>query len=376
MTARQRGLALIGALLVVAVATALGYEIVVRHSLNVALSRQTLDGAQARQYAFGGEAYARQLLYADWEDEETRVKDTLLEPWSATSGQQTDDDPAAQEYPEDLAEGTPWAQGPDAEDAPPTQDAAVFEVAGGSLEIRIEDLSARFNLNAVRGEESAENVDRLKRLLAHLGLDPNAADAWRDWTDDDQEVSGYGAEDNDYLLRDPPLRAANQRSYHASELIVAASLSAPQYALLRPHIAVLPTFEQRINVNTANAEVLGSLVPNFAVSDAQVLAGELRDYDDAAQVIETYAPLGASPDTLTVASAYFRVQVRATFGDAQTELTSMLHRNAETGALTLLSRSFGEPFEAVYDAQDKDDEDWRETEGTTDEPRDPALAFQ
>ena len=43
-----RGLALIGALAVVAVATALGYEIIARHALSVSQSRQTLDGAQAR----------------------------------------------------------------------------------------------------------------------------------------------------------------------------------------------------------------------------------------------------------------------------------------------------------------------------------------
>ena len=42
-----RGLALIGALAVVAVATALGYEIIARHALSVSQSRQTLDGAQA-----------------------------------------------------------------------------------------------------------------------------------------------------------------------------------------------------------------------------------------------------------------------------------------------------------------------------------------
>ena len=42
-----RGLALIGALAVVAVATALGYEIIARHALSVSQSRQTLGGAQA-----------------------------------------------------------------------------------------------------------------------------------------------------------------------------------------------------------------------------------------------------------------------------------------------------------------------------------------
>ena len=48
-----RGLALICTLAVVAVATALGYEIIARHALSVSQSRQTLDGAQARQYDDG-----------------------------------------------------------------------------------------------------------------------------------------------------------------------------------------------------------------------------------------------------------------------------------------------------------------------------------
>ena len=377
MTPRRQGLALVGALLVVAVATALGYEIVVRHTLSVAQGRLTLDGAQARQYAFGGEAYARQLLYEDWEDEETRRMDTLLEVWAGGDGGDSEGRESASDdsrTERSLAErrGDELASQDDRFDERPEDErrrrdsneptaramaeAKMFEIAGGSLELHIEDLGRRFNLNAVGGEASAENVARLKRLFTNLGLNPEAVDAWRDWVDPDREITGNGAEDADYMLRDPPMRAANQRGHHASELIVAASLTSEQYETLRPHVAVLPVFDQRINVNTAAAEVLAALAPNFAVDEAQILVDEVREYDQVEPVVSAHAPLGASAGALAVVSEYFRVQARAVVGDARSDLTSVLHRDPVSGVMTVLSRSFGEPFEAESSAEDEDEE--------------------
>ena len=353
----MRGLALIGALAVVAVATALGYEIIARHALSVSQSRQTLDGAQARQYALGGEEHARQLLYADWEDEDTRLKDTVFESWAGRNAHDEEDaraDADTDAYDEAVADGKD-------EDVAEATLVSAFEIDGGSLEIRIDDLRGRFNLNAVAGEQSAQEVARLRRLLAEFGIEPRAADAWRDWVDADHEITGFGAEDSDYLLRDPPLRSANQRAYHLSELAVAASLQTEQIALLRPHVAVLPILDQRINVNTATPEVLGALAPNFAVGEARLFTGQVRDYDSVEQVVAEYAPLGASVEALDVRSDFFRVQVRVVLGDTQVELTSELHRDFDTGALTLLSRNFGEPFEAYLqidpDAESEDDAD-------------------
>lgn len=360
-----RGLALIGALAVVAVATALGYEIIARHALSVSQSRQTLDGAQARQYALGGEEHARQLLHADWEDEDTRLKDTAFEPWAGQNARDDEDartDVDADEYGEALTDAYDEAIADrEGEDVAQAAVVSAFEIDGGSLEIRIEDLRGRFNLNAVAGEQSAQEVARLRRLFAEFGIEPRAADAWRDWVDADHEITGFGAEDADYLLRDPPLRSANQRAYHLSELAVAASLPTEQIAMLRPHVAVLPILDQRINVNTATPEVLGALAPNFAVGEARLFTGQVRDYDSVEQVVADYAPLGASVEALDVRSDFFRVQVRVVLGDTQVELTSELHRDFDTGALTLLSRNFGEPFEAYLavdpDAEDEDDAD-------------------
>ena len=309
MSRRQRGVALVTVLLVVAVATALAYAMVDRQGFTIAHSRQTLAGSQARQFALGGEQYARQILYADWEDEETRAIDTLLEEWSA---------------PEEA-----------------------FEVRGGSLEIRIQDLERRFNLNAVSGDrEGAQNAARLKRLLAALEIDANLADRWVDWVDADQDVTALGSEDAAHLMGDPPRRAANQRAAHVSEFVVATGLDAEAFERLRPHVAALPVDDLHVNVNTANEIVLGTLAPNFTASGALRLVEQEREIARVEDITGTHPELGEAVAVLSVQSAFFRVQVRAEVDGARTDLTSLLHRHPETGALTLLWRSYGERFEA------------------------------
>lgn len=333
---RPGGVALVSVLLIVAVATTLAYRMATRHSLTLAQSRLTLDSSQARQYALSGEQFARGVLHADWEDTQTRNKDTLEEPWAGIE-------------PDDTAPRSTASS--KAKDQPSPGD---FSVEGGAVEIRITDLTGRFNLNAVAGADSAKNLALMKRLLMQLSLEPNVADAWRDYIDADQEVQGFGAEDADLLLRNPPRRTANQRAYHVSELLVATSLTGEEFARLRPYVAVLPRLDSRINVNTATDVVIGSLAPNFTPVEAQAMLAKTREFDDVETVIASYAPLGASADALSVGSEFFRIQVRAEVADSRSELTSLVHRDAESGALTLLARSFGERFEerpaAVEDA--------------------------
>ncbi len=345
MSRRQGGVALVSVLLVVAVAIALAYQMVSRQGLNIVHSRQILDGSQARQYALGGEQYARQLLYADWEEEKTRNKDTLLEEWAGISSSQGE------------------------QDAPPLEHEAgiamPFEIEDGTLEIRIEDLGARFNLNSVAGSGGAQNLARLKRLLTHLNLDPNAADAWLDWIDEDQNVQGFGAEDSDYLLREPARRSANQRAAHVSEFLVAASLSLEEFARLRPHLATLPVAELRINVNTATEALLATVAPNFSPAQLDLLMASPREFSSIEAVIADYAALGASASVLAVASEFFRVQVRVQFGEARSELTSAIHRDPASGTLTLLSRSFGEPFDAYRPQNASEDEEPAEVDPDT-----------
>ncbi len=87
MTARnQRGVALISILLVVALVTALMYHLMTQQSLVVAQTRQVIRADQSLAYALGAEAYARQILFDDWNRPESRLLDTLTEPWAVPCG--------------------------------------------------------------------------------------------------------------------------------------------------------------------------------------------------------------------------------------------------------------------------------------------------
>ncbi|MYD99459.1 MAG: general secretion pathway protein GspK [Gammaproteobacteria bacterium] len=310
----SRGVALVSVLLIVVIVTVLAFEIANRHAFSLAMSRQTLDGSQARHYALGGELYARLLLQEDWLDENTRTKDTFEESWA---------------MPEES-----------------------FEIDEGSVEMRIVDLNSRFNLNAVTGSEAAPSMRHFNRLLTHLGLDPNVVDAWRDWIDADGDVTGAGAEDADYLLDEPPRVTANQPARDVSEFLVPVRLEPEEFALIRPLVTVLPTSALKINVNTANGAVLGTAAPNFPPAEAELFAGERRDFDRVEDVVALHAPLAASISALSVTSEYFRVQVRVNLRDSRVELTSLLHRDAASGEVTVLSRNFGTRFEPADDEEE------------------------
>lgn len=374
---RSRGVALISVLLIVALATTLAHQMAARHSLSIAQSRLLISASQARQYALGGEEYARQILYADWLEEETRDTDTLLEPWALGSGTNAKDEAKerrrdANQRERELEERNerqlPRDRTDDEDAAPPgatpTTATHTFEIDDGTLAIRIEDISSRFNVNAVVGSEGAANFARFQRLLDQLSMDSNIADAWRDWIDDDQNVEGLGAEDADHLLRETPLRTADQSAIHVSELLVATSISAEDFDLLKPHIAALPVDTLRVNINTASATLLQALAPNINATDMQLLVAAPREFEDVESLIAEQAELGESVAVLTVTTEFFRIQVRAEIEDAGAALTSIVHRDPTTGALTLLSRNFGEAWDGTD--QPPSDESKRNSEERTD----------
>ncbi len=292
------GVALVSVLLVVALTSAFAAQMMSRHALTVAHARQVFDGAQAREYALGAEAYARQLLFEDWTTDNTM--DTLVESWAA-----------------------------------PTRP---FEIEGGRIELAIIDLERRFNANAVI---SPENLERLKRLMAQLELDPNLADAWLDWIDRDEFVHGFGGEDEDYLLMNPAYRAANRTAVDASEMMAVKGFARNAYERILPYVALLPVNELRVNVNTASAAVLRSLGASLAPEEAEALAESPREFRDVGEAVTRYPGLAESAELLAVSSGFFEVRVRVEWNEARAELISTLHRDPDSGHIGLLGRDFG-----------------------------------
>lgn len=305
----SRGVVLLSVLLILALLSALVYQLVGRQSLLVAQARQTFAGDQALGYALGAEAFARQVLRQEWMD--TGAVDNLTELW--------------------------------AQPLPP------LEVDNGFLEIQVRDLNSCFNLNSVASTQSAQggariNLTRFKTLLRNLNVPDNIGDAWLDWIDPDQEVSGFGAEDGEYLLEEYPHRTADRLAADVSELRLVREMDNDLWALIEPHVCVLPTDVLKVNVNTADAAVLAALNPSLAEAQLQALTQSERLYTDVNQITTEIPELTPARDALGVASEFFEIQVRAQVDDSLVELSSVLHRAPNDGTITLLTRSFGKSF--------------------------------
>ncbi|HSG91434.1 MAG TPA: type II secretion system minor pseudopilin GspK [Pseudomonadales bacterium] len=315
---RQRGVALLTVLLVAALASVLAVSMITRQHLSIAKTRQVVHGQQALEYALGAETWVRGLLRADLEeDESVPPVDSLADRWAQTE--------------------------------------APMEIDNGALQIRVRDLGGRLNLNAVN---DAAGVDRLGRLLSALGLDPLLAERVRDWTDEDQEVAGSGAEDGRYLLEAPSYRTANAPFASVTELRLLAELDEEAYLRLLPHVAALPPAVRRINVNTATGAVLAALAPGM---DAQRMAAYTQPEAPWSTPQELIArEVGFAPEAgvLATRSDWFEVLVRADYGSQSVTLRSIVHRDPETGRTHVVGRDLGQHFDSWADGgADRDDGD-------------------
>ena len=305
----QGGVALITVLLIVALLTALVYHLMVHQSLVIAKSNQVFAHDRAISYALGGETFARQILYSDWEEPASRAHDSLLESWAQSL------------EPLELDEA-------------------------GYLELAIVDLSSRFNLNSLAGEAAELNLTRLKRLFAALNVEPEYADKWRDWVDGDSTIAGFGAEDSDYLSSEPPHRTANQPARHVSEFRLMKNIDTETYLTVLPHITVLPSKELHININTADAVTLQSVTDTMLPSKAQSLVGAERNYTSRQAFLEEYPEINKKHDldAIGVYSEFFEVQVRIEINGGRVELTSLIYRDSQTGEMTTLNRDYSKRF--------------------------------
>ena len=79
--AREKGVALISVLLIVAILVGLSTQLLSNHHLVVSQHQNSFEQNQALQYAYGAEELARQLLFDDFSISGPGV-DHLLETWA------------------------------------------------------------------------------------------------------------------------------------------------------------------------------------------------------------------------------------------------------------------------------------------------------
>jgi len=301
---RDRGVALITAMLISAIATMVAANLAWDNALDVRRTIVNLGRDQAVQVALGAESWVISILQQDGTDNDT---DHLGEIW-------------ASELP-----GLP--------------------IEGGEVFGSVEDLQGRFNVNNLVDEEGRiveESLLQFQRLLNALGLDPRFAGLTADWIDSNVDASfPDGAEDAIYTGMIPPYRTANQTLSSVSELAAIEGMDRTTFRVLEPHIAALPG-RTTINVNTATPAVLQSLDENLTLSDIEGLIQER----EASGFTDIEASFGAliTPEMipqLSDSTRFFRLKVIVRIDTVRVTLYSVLQRATNTGTVTPILRSLG-----------------------------------
>lgn len=311
---RQRGVALVTALLVVAIATVAAIAMASRQQLDIRRTGSLLHGEQAWAYVLGAENWATVVLRRDREDSQI---DTLEEDWS-------------------------------------TQPPVSF-VEGGSIIGRLIDLQGRFNVNNLvsGGGASVENIDYYKRLLRLLDLDEGLADALVDWIDDDINVRfPDGAEDENYLLLETPYRVANRPLADISELRLVKGYTTEVVAKLQPYLVALPE-PTPINVNTADALLLAALDAKLGVSDGEALVeGRGEDGYDTVESFKDEPAMNAIQVVdalLDVKTRWFLMVSQADIGQGRARLASLIQRTDNELRVVRRQREFSDTVTVPVD---------------------------
>jgi len=296
---RERGVALIIALVVVALATIIATRIGAQSALDQRRASTLLAQEQAFQVALGAEAWAIEILRLDAENSK---RDSLDEAWA-----------------------TPL---------PP------IPIEGGTVEGGLEDMQGRFNLNNLVQANGTKNVPLFavfQRLLARLELEPKWASLLVDWIDSDTIADGVdGAEDGFYTGLSPPYRTANRPLTSTSELLALPGFGIDRYRRLQPFVAALPVGTP-LNVCTAPGEVLDSLAPTLSTfsQDPKQLATNRQKgcFPYAADVKAAVDPL-LTPDErkviepmLAESTKWFRGTIIVSIGTTELTLYSLFERN-------------------------------------------------
>lgn len=296
---RARGVALIIALVVVALATVLATRIGAQGALDQRRGATLLMQEQGFQVALGAEAWAIEILR---EDAERSKRDSLDEIWA-----------------------TPL---------PP------IPIEGGMVEGRLEDLQGRFNLNNLVKADGTKNEAAFaifQRLLTRLQLEPKWASLMVDWIDSDVIADGVdGAEDGVYTGLSPPYRTPNRPITSTSELLALPGFGSDRYRILQPFVSALPVGTP-INVCTAPGELLDSLAPNlnaFGQDPKQLATNRQKGCFPLAQDVKAAVDPLLKPEErklidpmLSESSKWFRGTIVVSIGTTELTLYSLFERN-------------------------------------------------
>jgi general secretion pathway protein K len=305
----QRGVAMITALILVALATVVAVAIAFDSSMTARRAVATFSMEQGLQLGQGAEALAAYALREDRNGE-----DTPADSWN-------------QHY------------GP------------VEIVPEVSLEAQLYDEQGKFNLNTLLlkdGTPDPEAVAVFKRLLELSDVETRWAGFLLDWLDENVLPEADGGEDSLYSSQMPPYRTANRTLTSVSELLQLPGLDRARYQRLLPHLTALPPEADHINVCAADPIVLDALNALSTSNRNNVEYSRMT-----AEEFASNRSKGCYPPRATLAanepaidkriadrSSYFQLHSWVRIGTARFALYSLMYRDGN-GQARPIARSFG-----------------------------------
>ncbi|MGB6605051.1 MAG: type II secretion system minor pseudopilin GspK [Steroidobacteraceae bacterium] len=222
-------------------------------------------------------------------------------------------------------------------------------VPGVMLSAQLEDLQGRFNLNNLVREDGTPDpvqVNAFMQLLAMLGLEPKWAGYMVDWIDRDIVPSQpEGAEDSFYMGQSPPYRTPNRYITSESELLALPGFGRDRYMRIAPYVTALP-YGTKLNICSASGVVLDAYLGHGDFSsDATGLTGNRANANGCFPAPSDYQAAfegntwGQVAPLVQQTSAYFRLGSVISIGSTEFNLYSLLFEDP-TGMVRPIMRSF------------------------------------
>lgn len=283
MRRRERGAAILMAMLVVTLGTLLVSGAALRQSVLVRQVENEAATNQARALMTGAIDWVRLILR---EDARTSATDHLAEPWAV---------PLARTRIEASADRTAQLSGR-IEDA---QSRYNLRNLSGAVGLVPAEVAVLGRLLVLAGERTVSAERLARRIAAAYAVVPGS-------------TSALPATLDDIAPEDDAERAALER--------------------LRPYVILLPVATP-VNANTASPEVLSARFDNLALADAQRLVASrdrtwFRDFNDVIGRLPGLEPTGGIGQ-VTGSSGFFLLHGLIEYQRARVEATALLRREGE-----------------------------------------------
>ncbi|WP_181157243.1 type II secretion system minor pseudopilin GspK [Pseudomonas poae] len=278
--AKQRGMAIISALLIAAVVAVLAGSMLTRQTVFTRSLEAEQLRAQGQWLLQGALERNRQML---WEARQKDVLTRLDQPWARSQG--------------------------------------------GSFEGRVEDEQGKFNLRNLvnRGQPDAEQLQSFERLCRTIGMDPAVS----------QRISRRVIASYVAPVQYPMLRSLD-------DLSGIEGLDPVSLQRMQAFVSVLPV-NTWVNGNTASAELLSAVVPQLSLSQAHGLVSE-RDsgqwfINRGDFVNRLHMPhVVADSVRVGITSEWFRVQGQVRRDQRRVTMEALLHRPEDRRPRVIWSR--------------------------------------